>query len=129
VNRQKLLDYAFRSLHVTADVGKKITAAYYGVKPSRAYFQGCSTGGRQALMIAQRYPGDFDGIVAGAPVLNFSGTMSSFACTAQALAAAPVPYAKMAALADRIYALCDDKDGLKDGLIEDPRRCNTCGTL
>lgn len=123
-NRQKLLDYAFRSLHVTAEAGKQIAAAYYGVKPSRSYFQGCSTGGRQALILAQRFPGDFDGIVAGAPVLNFSGTMTSFACTAQALSAAPVPYAKLATLSERIYALCDDKDGLKDGLIDDPRRCD-----
>jgi len=124
VNRQKLLDYAFRSLHVTADAGKKITGAYYGVEPAKSYFVGCSTGGRQALMISQRYPDDFDGIVAGAPVLNFSGTMSSYACTAQALAAAPVPYSKLTTLAERIYSLCDDKDGLKDGLIDDPRRCN-----
>lgn len=122
-NRQKLLDYAFRSLHVTAEAGKQITTAYYGTKPSRSYFQGCSTGGRQALILAQRFPDDFDGIVAGAPVLNFSGTMTSFACTAQALSAAHVPYSKLAALAERIYALCDDKDGLKDGLIDDPRRC------
>ncbi len=123
VNRQKLLDYAFRSLHVTAEAGKRIATAYYGVKPSRSYFQGCSTGGRQALILAQRFPGDFDGIVAGAPVLNFSGTMTSFACTAQALSAAPIPYAKLATLAGRIYEICDDKDGLKDGLIDDPRRC------
>ena len=123
VNRQKLLDYAFRSLHVTAEAGKRITEAYYGAKPSRSYYQGCSTGGRQGLILAQRYPSDFDGIVAGAPVLNFSGTMTSFACTAQALSAAPIPYSKLATLADRIYALCDDKDGLKDGLIDDPRRC------
>lgn len=124
VNRQKLLDYAFRSLHVTAEAGKRIAEAYYGAKPSRSYFQGCSTGGRQALILAQRFPEDFDGIVAGAPVLNFSGTMTSFACTAQALNTTTIPYAKLAALAERIYALCDDKDGLKDGLIDDPRRCN-----
>jgi hypothetical protein len=123
LDRQKLLDYAFRSLHVTAEAGKRITAAYYGVKPARSYFQGCSTGGRQALILAQRFPEDFDGIIAGAPVLNFSGTMTSFACIAQALSAAPVPYAKLATLAERIYSLCDDKDGLKDGLIDDPRRC------
>lgn len=124
VNRQKLLDYAFRSLHVTAEAGKKITAAYYGSKPLRSYFQGCSTGGRQALILAQRFPEDFDGIVAGAPVLNFSATMASFACREQALMAVPVPYSKLALLSERIYALCDDKDGLKDGLIDDPRRCN-----
>ena len=123
VNRQKLLDYAFRSLHVTAEAGKRITEAYYGVKPSRSYFQGCSTGGRQALILAQRFPQDFDGIVAGAPVLNFSHTMAGFAYREQALSQGPVPYAKLATLADRIYAQCDEKDGLKDGLIDDPRRC------
>ena len=84
-NRQKLLDYAFRSLHVTAEAGKKITAAYFGVKPTRSYYQGCSTGGRQGLILAQRFASDFDGIVAGAPVLNFSATMMSFACREQAL--------------------------------------------
>jgi feruloyl esterase len=122
-DRQKLLDYAFRSLHVTAEVGKRIATAYYGVKPTRSYYLGCSTGGRQGLILAQRFPDDFDGIVAGAPVLNFSATMTSFACIAQALAAAPIPFAKLSTLSERIYAHCDEKDGLKDGLIDDPRRC------
>ena len=122
-NRQKLIDYAFRSLQVTADAGKRITEAYYGAKPSRSYFQGCSTGGRQALIIAQRFPQLFDGIVAGAPVLNFSRTMTAFAYREQVLRQQPVPYAKLKTLAERIYAQCDDKDGLKDGLIDDPRRC------
>jgi len=124
VNRQKLLDYAFRSLHVTTEAGKKIAASYYGAAPTRSYYQGCSTGGRQGLILAQRFPNDFDGIVAGAPVLNFSMTMAGFACREQALLEAPVPYAKLAALSDRIYSLCDEKDGLKDGLIDDPRRCD-----
>lgn len=123
VNRQKLLDYAFRSLHVTTDAGKKIAAAYYGAQPVRSYYQGCSTGGRQGLILAQRFANDFDGIVAGAPVLNFSMSMAGFACREQALLEAPVPYAKLAALSERIYAQCDEKDGLKDGLIDDPRRC------
>ncbi len=123
VNRQKLLDYAFRSLHTTAETGKRIAAAYYGARPSRSYFDGCSTGGRQALILAQRFPEDFDGIISGAPVLNFSGTMVGYAKMAKALAAAPIPYAKLKTLAERIYAQCDEKDGLKDGLIDDPRRC------
>ena len=122
-NRQKLLDYAFRSLHTTAETGKRIATAYYGVRPTRSYFEGCSTGGRQALILAQRFPEDFDGVVAGAPVLNFSGTMVGYAKMTQALAAAPLPYAKLSLLADRVYAQCDEKDGLKDGLIDDPRRC------
>jgi feruloyl esterase len=124
LNRQKLLDYAFRSLHTTAETGKRIIAGYYGVRPTRSYFEGCSTGGRQALILAQRFPEDFDGIVAGAPVLNFSGTMVGYTQIAQALAAAPIPFAKLSLLSDRINALCDEKDGLKDGLIDDPRRCD-----
>ena len=124
VNRQKLLDYAFRSLHTTADTGKRIAEAYFGAKPAKSYYEGCSTGGRQGLILAQRFPEDFDGLVIGAPVLNFSGTMTAYAQTVQALARAPIPYAKLSTLAERIYAHCDDKDGLKDGLIDDPRNCD-----
>ncbi|MBS1791027.1 MAG: tannase/feruloyl esterase family alpha/beta hydrolase [Acidobacteria bacterium] len=124
VSRQKLLDYAFRSLHTTAETGKRLAAAYYGARPAQSYFEGCSTGGRQALILAQRFPDDFDGIVAGAPVLYFSGTMVGYAKMAQAFAAAPIPYTKLKPLAERIYALCDEKDGLQDGLIDDPRRCD-----
>jgi feruloyl esterase len=123
-SRQKLLDYAFRSLHTTAETGQRIAAAYFGARPTRSYFEGCSTGGRQALILAQRFPEDFDGIVAGAPVLNFTGTMIGYAKITQALAAAPLPYARLSLLADRVYAQCDQKDGIKDGLIDDPRRCD-----
>ena len=124
VNSQKLLDYAFRSLHVTAVTAKQLIGDYYGVGPARSYFEGCSTGGRQALILAQRFPEDFDGIIAGAPVLNFSGTMIGYACSVEAFARAPIPYAKLSLLADRVYAQCDSADGLKDGLIDDPRRCD-----
>jgi feruloyl esterase len=122
-DRQKLLDYAFRSLHVTAEAAKLLVRTYYGGAPTRSYFEGCSTGGRQGLMLAQRFPADFDGIVVGAPVLNFSGTMTAYANDVEALRAAPIPAAKLPLLAGKIYAQCDEKDGLKDGLIGDPRRC------
>ncbi len=124
LNSQKLLDYAFRSLHVTAVTAKRIITAYYGNAPVRSYYEGCSTGGRQGLILAQRFPEDFDGIIAGAPVLNFSGTMTGYACAVQALEKAPIPYGKLPLLAGRVYAQCDEKDGLKDGLIDDPRRCD-----
>lgn len=117
-------DSRYSVFHSELHVSAQHPAAYYGASPTRSYFEGCSTGGRQALILAQRFPGDFDGIVAGAPVLNFSGTMVGYAKMAQALAAAPVPFARLKLLADRVYALCDDKDGLKDGLIDDPRRCD-----
>jgi feruloyl esterase len=122
-NRQKLIDYAFRAVHTTADTAKKLVRAYYGEPQSRAYFDGCSTGGRQGLISAQRFPQDFDGIVVGAPVLNFSGTMVSYAWIIRALADAPIPTAKLKNLAERIYARCDENDGLKDGLVDDPRNC------
>ena len=122
-DRQKLYDYAFRAVHVTAEAAKRIATVYYGVAPQRSYFMGCSTGGRQALISAQRFPADFDGIYAGAPVLNFVDTMVSYAHTLQAFAKNPVSEAKLKTVGTIVYAQCDEKDGVKDGLIEDPRAC------
>jgi Tannase and feruloyl esterase len=122
-DRQKLLDFAFRSLHVTAATAKALIQSYYGKAPSESYFEGCSTGGRQALILAQRFPTDFDGLVVGAPVLDMTGTVVSLARIAQTLERSPVPATKLPALAKIIYDSCDGKDGLRDGLIEDPRRC------
>jgi Tannase and feruloyl esterase len=124
VNRQKLLDYAFRAVHVTAETSKKIIREYYGAAPARSYFDGCSTGGRQGLISAQRFPDDFDGIVVGAPVLDFTGTMTNYVSMVRALEAAPVPLEKLKIIAERVYAKCDGADGLVDGLIDDPRRCD-----
>ena len=74
---QKRVDYAFRAVHMTAVEAKRIAAAYYGRAAAFSYWDGCSTGGRQGLISAQRFPQDFDGIVAGAPVLNFVDTVTS----------------------------------------------------
>ena len=120
---QKLLDYAFRSLHVTAVTAKRVVAAYYGGEPAKSYYNGCSTGGRQGLQFAQRYPEDFDGIVAGAPSLDSTANRSRAIANAKALAAEPIPTAKLKLLAANIYGKCDGVDGLADGLIDDPRRC------
>ena len=123
-DRQKLLDYAFRSLHVTAETAKMLLRAYYGGPPAKSYFEGCSTGGRQALILAQRFPNDFDGITVGAPVLDFTGTMLHFVQAAQALKKAPIGAAKLPALASSVYGKCDAVDGIKDGIIDDPRKCD-----
>jgi hypothetical protein len=120
---QKFVDYAFRAVHVTAMTAKRIAQAYYGTAPRRSYFDGCSTGGRQGLISAQRFPDDFDGIVVGAPVLDFTGTMIGYVTSQRALAAAPIAPAKLKIIADAVYAKCDAMDGLADGLIDDPRRC------
>jgi feruloyl esterase len=123
INRQKLLDYAFRAVHVTAETSKQFIGSYYG-RPARwSYFDGCSTGGRQGLMSAQRFPDDFDGIVVGAPVLDFSGTMVSYVWNSRALEAAPLPPEKLRIVARHVYDKCDATDGQTDGLIADPRSC------
>ena len=123
VNRQKLLDYAWRAVHVTAETSKRIIRTFYGQGPGRSYFDGCSTGGRQGLMSAQRFPDDFDGIVVGAPVLDFTTTMVSAVSNSRALTEAPISMEKMKIVARQVYAKCDAADGLADGLIADPRRC------
>ena len=124
VSYQKRVDYAFRAVHMTAVEAKRIAAAYYGRAASYSYWDGCSTGGRQGLISAQRFPHDFDGIVAGAPVLNFVDTVTQSLMNGLALVETPVPVAKMKLVSDAVYARCDAKDGLKDGLIDDPRRCD-----
>jgi feruloyl esterase len=122
-NQQKFIDFGFRSLHMTAVVAKLLITAYFGQSPSKSYYDGCSLGGRQGLILAQRFPEDFDGILAGAPALDQTGTMLSRAWWMQGFASAPLPAAKLKLLSDRIYEQCDAKDGLKDGLIADPRKC------
>jgi hypothetical protein len=123
-NRQKLLDFGFRSLHVTAEAAKLMARTYYGAGPERSYYDGCSQGGRQGLILAQRFPNDFDGIIAGAPALNYTGTQLARAYWMQGLGANPFPASKLELLATKVYAQCDAKDGLQDGVIDDPRRCD-----
>jgi hypothetical protein len=124
LNRQKLLDFGFRSLHVTAETAKLMARTYYGSGPAKSYYEGCSQGGRQGLTLAQRFPNDFDGIVAGSPGLYQTATHLSRAYWMQGMNANPFPAAKLGLLASRVYEQCDAKDGLKDGLIDDPRRCD-----
>jgi hypothetical protein len=124
LNRQKLLDFGFRSLHVTAEAAKLMARTYYGTGPSKSYYDGCSQGGREGLILAQRFPNDFDGIIAGSPQVSNTETMAARAYWMQGLAANPFPAAKLGLLASRVYDQCDAKDGLKDGLIDDPRRCD-----
>jgi feruloyl esterase len=127
-NLQARVDFGYRGVHVTAVAAKALVSTFYGQGPRYSYFSGCSDGGREALMEAQRYPGDFNGIAAGAPALNFSvqnsfyhawNALSNTAADGKAiLHAAQLPILHAAAVAS-----CDAVDGLKDGLIEDPRRC------
>jgi tannase/feruloyl esterase len=125
-NPQKFVDYAFRAVHVTVVTAKRLIQTYYPEPVRHAYFDGCSTGGRQGLMSAQRFPDDFDGIVAGAPVLDFSGTIIAGAMYQRALNALTPPLGPehVNLIVEKAIAKCDAMDGVKDGLIDDPRRCS-----
>jgi hypothetical protein len=123
-NPQKAIDYAWRAVHLTAITTKAITKHYYGKPISRAYWNSCSNGGRQGLIEAQRFPEDFDGIVANAPWVDQTGFTIGAMWNQKALSAASVTPAKLALVADKVMAQCDAIDGLKDGLIDDPRKCH-----
>lgn len=123
-NEQKLIDYAFRAVHLTIQTAKRMAAVYYEEPVAFTYWDGCSTGGRQGLMEAQRYPDDFDGVLAGAPVLDFTGTTIMGLWYGRVQAETPIPIEKMAIVADAVEEKCDALDGLVDGLIQDPRACS-----
>jgi len=122
-DQQKLIDYAFRAVHVTAITAKRLAQTYYETPVRRSYFNGCSTGGRQGLMSAQRFPEDFDGVLVGAPVLDFASTQMSGIWNAKALASGPLGADHLKVIADIAYGKCDASDGVRDGVIDDPRSC------
>lgn len=125
---QARADFAHRGVHVTALAAKALIVAYYGQSPRYSYFSGCSDGGREALIEAQRYPGDFDGIAAGAPALNFTvqnsfyhgwNALSNTGADGRTILNAP----DLVPLHAAVLEACDTLDGLKDGQIDDPRQC------
>ena len=120
---EKLIDFGYRAVHETNVQAKAILRAFFGRDEALSYFQGCSDGGREALMEAQRYPEDFKGIIAGAPANNWSHLFTGFVWNEQALAKNPIPPAKLPAIQNAALAACDVLDKVKDGLIEDPRAC------
>lgn len=123
-NPQKAIDYAYRAVHLTAVTTKDITKDYFGKAVTKAYWNSCSNGGRQGLIEAQRYPEDFDGVVANAPWADQTGFTIGALWNQRALAEAPVSGPKLAMLAVKVMEKCDAVDGLKDGLIDDPRKCS-----
>jgi len=123
-NPAKRIDYAYRGTHVTAVAAKALSQSYYGTAPRRAYFDGCSNGGRQALMEAQRFPEDFDGIIAGDPSFGTLGQIRRTLVYQKLLSSGHfVSAAKISLLAKAVLDSCDASDGLADGLITDPRAC------
>ncbi|WP_262844403.1 tannase/feruloyl esterase family alpha/beta hydrolase [Sphaerisporangium corydalis] len=126
---QAQIDFAYRGVHVTAQVAKAVITRFYGHAPAYSYFDSCSDGGREALMEAQRYPGDFDGIAAGAPANNMV-VQNTFHHAWNVLAnlGADGKYILLAGrlplVHQAVLARCDARDGLADGVLDDPRRCD-----
>lgn len=122
---EKVVDFGYRGVHMMTVDAKAIIHAFYGEGPRRSYFSSCSNGGRQALMEAQRFPEDYDGIVAGAPANYWTHLLANSVWNLQAVAGDRyIPAKKLPAIQAAAMAACDARDGLKDGLIEDPPRCH-----
>jgi feruloyl esterase len=123
---EQLVDYGYRAVHEMTVAAKAIMAAFYGSGPRLSYWNGCSTGGRQGLMEALRYPADYDGVIAGAPVNFRTHQLTWELWVAQAVhknAASYIPPSKYPAIHRAALDACDARDGLKDGLIDAPDRC------
>jgi feruloyl esterase len=121
---QKLIDYQYRAVHELTVTGKAITAARYGRPANRSYWLGCSTGGRQGLKEAQRYPEDYDGIVAGAPANNWSPLMALSVVIQQNLGPEALPVAKLGLLKEAAIATCDAGDNVRDRVIANTSTCD-----
>jgi len=124
---EKIVDFGYRAIHETAERSKEVIRAFYGEGPRHSYFSSCSNGGRQALMEAQRYAADYDGLIAGAPAAYWTRIMAGFTWDEQSLeadTASYIPANKFPAIEKAALAACDALDGVKDGVIDDPRKCH-----
>jgi feruloyl esterase len=124
---EKLTDFAYRAVHEMTVTSKAIVQNFYGTAARYSYWNGCSTGGRQGLKEAQKFPDDFDGIVAGAPA-NYQTHLHVWSVwVAQEMNKTPdsyLPPEKLAVLHKAVVAACDANDGVKDGLLNDPTKCH-----
>jgi hypothetical protein len=122
---EKVADFGYRAVHETAEKAKALITAFYGYPARKSYFSSCSDGGREALMEAQRFPADYDGILAGAPANDWTELLANAAEETQMLAdtAKYIPPSKLPAIQAATLAACDAQDGVKDGIINDPSRC------
>jgi hypothetical protein len=124
---EKIIDFGYRAIHEMTLVGKAAVTAFYGGAPQHSYFSSCSNGGRQALMEAQRYPQDYNGIIAGAPANYWTHLLASALWDAQATTENPasyIPTSKLPVISKAVNEACDAKDGVADGVLNDPRKCH-----
>ncbi len=124
---EKIVDFGYRAIHEMTQAAKAVIQAFYGSAPHYSYFTSCSNGGREALMEAQRFPEDYDGIIAGAPANYWTHLLTNALWNAQALTLEPgsyIPSSKLPAIAKAVNESCDAQAGVSDGIINDPRKCH-----
>jgi feruloyl esterase len=124
---ERVIDFAYRAVHEMTVAAKSVISAYYGSAPKHSYFNGCSTGGRQAIAEAQRYPQDYDGIISGDPdnyATHVQGMQAWVAEMAHLTPESMIPASKYPLIHDAVINACDALDGVKDGVLEDPRQCH-----
>jgi feruloyl esterase len=121
----KIKNFGYLAIHEMTEKAKLIVMAYYRKAPEHTYFDSCSNGGRQALMEAQRYPNDYNGILAGAPANNWTNLISTGVLTGKALSGEGwLPPAKLPAINAAVLKACDLQDGVKDGVLANPTLCH-----
>jgi len=121
-----IADFASLAIHDMTVTARKVIASYYGTGPAFTFFNGCSTGGRQGLVEAQRYPDDYNGILSGAPVINYTHLQAAHFAIALRTRKVPgsyFPASKLPEINKASLAACDAIDGVRDGIIEDPLKC------
>jgi hypothetical protein len=124
---EKITDFGYRAIHEMTQSAKTTIKEFYGNHLQHSYFAGCSNGGRQALMEAQRFPADYDGVIAGAPANFWTHLLTSAVWNAQATTAdetSYIPSSKLPAIARAVNEACDAQDGVTDGIVNDPRKCH-----
>ena len=125
---ETVTDFSHRAVHVAAQVGKKVTSAYYGTDPHHSYYNGCSAGGRQGISVAYRHPEDFDGVIAGAPGVDWNGVVGAPAVWASHVAFKTPSYIPASVwnetVSPEILKQCDGLDGRVDEIIADPDACH-----
>ena len=124
-NTPKLLDYYYRAAHEVAIAAKQLVLNFFGAKTiKRAYFDGCSNGGRMALMEAERYPDDYDGIISGAPFMSAAAILPTVMRDGHLSSSNYIPGSALDAVDQAMIASCDSADGAKDSLIQNPAMCS-----
>lgn len=121
---EKVIDFGYRAIHEMTEKSKSAVRAFYGQDPRWSIFEGCSNGGREGLLEAQRFPEDYQGVLAGAPVSPATHLLAAAVYNLPASSATYIPASKIPAISSAVLAACDALDGVTDGILSDPRQCH-----